>query len=232
VTDDAAAHALRAAAQVGEFFEVDLVPDDSWFPLRELLSEPTALDGRISRTRRGLAGSTGVAIDLVPLRTAASVDHLGLVARVLSPVLGASALAGVVPKFTPDNVRYRDDRQQLAVADCSGQFVQRAPAAAVRKTVIETVIAPLVNAYARDFRLSTKVLWGNVASALHGAVQVLDASGVAQRLPAADTVAALLRTPEFTGAVRATAPTFVRNSCCLWYRIPGTTVCGDCVLSG
>ncbi len=104
-------------------------------------------------------------------------------------------------------------------------------AAALRTDVVETVLVPLVAAYAARFRLSKQLLRGNVASALNGAVAVLDASGLEQRLAAAPIAAALLRTTPLIGTARSTSPRFVRNSCCLWYRIPGAQLCGDCVLN-
>jgi hypothetical protein len=230
VTRAHACEALRAAAGVGEFFAVDIDPADSWSPLRALLTDEATLDERVLRTRHSLATSSGVGVEVVPLRTAASVDQLALSARVLSPALGACVLAGCVPGFDPDNLRYGG--QRIGVADPAGRNVAADQAAeALRTDVVETVLVPLVAAYAARFHLSTQVLWGNVASALNGAVAVLDASGTEQRLTAAPIVADLLRTPPLTGTVHSADPHFVRNSCCLWYRIPGAQLCGDCVLS-
>lgn len=224
--------ALRAAARVGEFFTVDIDPDDSWFPVRELLIDGAALDDRVARTRRSVAGSSGMAADVVPLRTAASIDQLAISARVLSAALGACALAGVVPGFTPDTLRCQHLDQRIGFVHPVGRMTTAEQAAdALSTDVIATVLDPLVTAYAARFHLSTQVLWGNVASALNGAVEVLDASGIEQRLPAAAIAAKLLDTAALSGTAQSTSPRFVRNSCCLWYRIPGSAICGDCVLS-
>ena len=225
--------ALRAAASVGEFFAVDIDPGDSWIPLRELRDDREALAERVARTRRGVAESNGVAIDVVPLRAAASIDELGLVARLLSPALGACTLARVGPGFTPDNLRWHRVERRIGVVNPVGRVVTTAVQAAdaLSTDVIGAAVAPLVDAYATRFRLSTQVLWGNVASALNGAVEVLDASGVEQQLPAAGIAQHLLDTAALSGTARSASPRFVRNSCCLWYRIPGSTICGDCVLS-
>lgn len=98
--------------------------------------------------------------------------------------------------------------------------------------VVESVLAPLVSLYRSEFGVSTRVLWGDVASALNGAAQVVAGSGRHQPLRADDVVAALLATGELVGTARSLPPRFVRNSCCLYYRIPGGGLCGDCVLAG
>ncbi|MFI8084838.1 (2Fe-2S)-binding protein [Kitasatospora sp. NPDC086009] len=75
--------------------------------------------------------------------------------------------------------------------------------------------------------LSGRLLDGNAASALAGALRMLDAHAAPGRARA--LVAAVLRRPPLadTGELRGTG--FRRTSCCLYYRVgPGTGVCGDC----
>jgi hypothetical protein len=43
-------------------------------------------------------------------------------------------------------------------------------------------------------------------------------------------VRGLLATSELSGCGDFIGSGFVRNSCCLMYRIPGAGLCGDCVL--
>jgi ferric iron reductase protein FhuF len=96
--------------------------------------------------------------------------------------------------------------------------------AVVLDAVVRPVITPVLNAYRASFALSRQVLWGNVASALSGAATGLGA-------PTAHLlVRDLLELGELAGTARAVWPRFVRNSCCLFYRLPGGGLCGDCVL--
>ena len=229
-----AADALRAAAAVGAFFDVvGLPPGRGWCTLRDLVRTPAVLDRRVARTRRGVARPPAVVADAVPLRTAASIDLLDLAARVLSPALGAAALTSLTPQFRLDRLWLRSESAQLAVTapEASPTATARAAAQALYAGVVSTVLVPLVDAYADRYRLSTKVLWGNVASALHGSTGVLLASGLEVELDPAEITAALLGTKLLDRTVRSTQPRFIRNSCCLYYRIPGAGVCGDCLLT-
>ncbi|GAA3997043.1 hypothetical protein GCM10022384_50230 [Streptomyces marokkonensis] len=79
-------------------------------------------------------------------------------------------------------------------------------------------------------------MWGNAASALAGAGRELD--GWARRHGRGDTAArarsltaGLLAHPLLTGTGTLTGTAFRRRSCCLYYRVPGAGVCGDCCFS-
>ena len=52
------------------------------------------LAGRVAQVRAALAQGGQSSVDDVPLRVAASVMHLGLMARLLSPVLAEATLTG------------------------------------------------------------------------------------------------------------------------------------------
>ena len=72
-----------------------------------------------------------------------------------------------------------------------------------------------------QFPLSRRLLWGNVASALHAAPRVLE-------LPAAASWAQeMLALPPLRGEMAVGR----RATCCLFYEVPGGGLCGDCVLS-
>jgi hypothetical protein len=101
----------------------------------------------------------------------------------------------------------------------------------VYRGVLAPVVAQLVAAYRAGFGVSPLVLWGDVASALNGAAAVLGSSPLAKRLPADQVVVALVGMAELRGTARSLPPRFVRNSCCLYYRVPGCALCGDCVLA-
>jgi hypothetical protein len=96
---------------------------------------------------------------------------------------------------------------------------------ALLECVVRPVLEPLRRAYGSGFRVSSRVLRGNVASALDGARQAIDSPAVD------DLVRDALGLGELSGTAAQLPPTFRRASCCLLYRLPGRGLCGDCVLT-
>ena len=87
---------LGGLAALGPFFAIDTHlpgtdPGPPWRPLRDLATPADPLRGRIGAVRGALAASSGRPAGEIPLRVAASVTHLGLVARLIAPVLAATA---------------------------------------------------------------------------------------------------------------------------------------------
>ena len=101
--------------------------------------------------------------------------------------------------------------------------------------LIDVVIEPITTATFRLARVSGRVLWGNVASAINSAqarvsVHVPDlarqASAAAVSMSGHQRLARERNPP---------GPGFRRTSCCLFYRLAPDrpqAVCGDCVLHG
>src|SRR5947209_8421095 len=89
-------------------------------------------------------------------------------------------------------------------------------------TVLAARVAALTAAVA-DLGVSRKVLWGNVASALAGATPALLAAAGSSTGPVRAVVAGLLCIGPLAGAgsFRGPGGQFLRNSCCLYYRVPG-----------
>lgn len=188
--------------------------------------------------RAALASRAGLPPGQVELKIAASITHLGLAARLIAPALAASAgqhqldlpLAGLwwqdelgpVPLSVPEP------------ADWPGRAHRDPAARAGPGRLIDDVIAPITRATSRLVRVSDRVLWGNVASAINGA-----ASQVAAQLPALAgralaTAASLASDPRLARERQPPGPAFRRSSCCLLYRLtPGQprAVCGDCILA-
>jgi ferric iron reductase protein FhuF len=107
-----------------------------------------------------------------------------------------------------------------------------AVAAAFGEIVVDGLIGPLLAAFRRRFRLSPKVLHGNVASALGGAVTMLAGAGPTRVGRARRIVERLLARAPLAGEATIVRPQWRlrRANCCLYYRIPGGGYCGDCVL--
>jgi hypothetical protein len=103
--------------------------------------------------------------------------------------------------------------------------------AALAELIGSVVAAPLAElARALPVQLARGLLRGNSASAMAGALGELARARPELAESAAALAAALLRTPGLAGAGRLTGPglAFRRSSCCLYYRVPGSSMCGDC----
>ncbi|MFB9352304.1 (2Fe-2S)-binding protein [Streptomyces heliomycini] len=181
-----------------------------------------------SRVRR-VAG----ALRVPEARVAASVAQQGLAARLWSVALGSAALYGAVPDLAPPLLRW--DPEGSSPDDLWRPGVRPLPgdAATLAELVLHDHLEPLAAALRSRHRLAPGLLRGNAASALAGAARELDAWGrrhgrtdVAAR--AASLTAELLAHPLLTGAGSPAGAAFRRRSCCLYYRVPGGGVCGDC----
>jgi hypothetical protein len=211
---------------LGPFFAVHAHPAGAtpaapWRPLRELLDEPTILAERIAAIQSYLAAGGGQPSP----RVAASVTHLGLVARLVSPTIGVAAVSGEFPAIDLADVWWQPELG--GTFPLSAHYRPDGSAAAFVDGPLRTLTAA--------FAVSNKILRGNVASAVNGAATMIAAT----RPDLAGRVAALadavLATPWLreTGTRRANGR-FQRRSCCLIYQAAATptrnAVCADCVL--
>ena len=243
-----AAAALAQASAAGPYFTIQ--PWSSrggWRPLGTLITDPQALAERVTHTREALARQAGVAPAEVDERAAASTVFLGLASQLVSPLLGAAVTGGVVPSLRVGDLWWRPAASgpwPLAARPAGGASLGDlgsdpglSQAAAVLSERVHGLTGPLAAAFGAAFRLSSQVLRGNVASALSGAAGML-AITFPQRAEAAGHLTAqvlalgwLRGTGQFTRPDPARPRWFlVRRSCCLLYRVPGTGLCGDCVL--
>lgn len=246
---DLGAAALAQASAVGPYFAIEpLTAAAPWRPMSLLMSDPAVLTERVGHARGALARGAGIAVEQVEIRVAASITFLGLASQLISPQLGAAVIAGVLPRLAVDDLWWLPAEAgpwPLAAHPAGGTPIgpliagpQLYRAAAMLSEQMADVTEPLAASFAAVFRLSWQVLRGNVASALAGAAGVL-----AGAVPERSDVVALL-----TGRILGMSPlrgtgtllrpdprqpgiSFVRRSCCLYYRIPGGQTCGDCVLT-
>ena len=79
--------------------------------------------------------------------------------------------------------------------------------------------------------LSGRITSGNITSAANGAVTVLGLSRPDRVMRGRALVRALLDTAALTGTGCFRDGHFVRRSCCLYYQVPQSGLCGDCVLA-
>jgi hypothetical protein len=171
-------------------------------------------------------------------RVAASLFIQGYAARVWSPVL-ACLRDGVVPDLDPAVLWLRcrpgvPVRLRLsAVGGWAGIGVGTG-ADLVAAVVLDRLLDPMIRAVRRLTPVAPGLLWGNAASALAGALQVLvgqDPSGPASREVAARLLAAGPLAGTGVLSDRHGHPAFRRRSCCLYYRVPGGGLCADCALT-
>ncbi|MFI6007649.1 (2Fe-2S)-binding protein [Streptomyces sp. NPDC051243] len=166
-------------------------------------------------------------------RIAASVAHQGLAARLWSVTLGCHALHGRVPDLDPRLLRWDPD----GTAPDDLWLTEVRPLPGDPRTVAEIVLhghlEPLTAALHTRYRVATGLLWGNAGSALVGAARQLDrwarANGRTDAAARARALTAeLFAHPLLADTGTLTATAFRRRSCCLYYRVPGGGVCGDC----
>ena len=231
--DDAA---LDLAAEVGPFFVLDRwAPDAGWRPLRELVESPEALVERVAAAREMLAERSGVAVDEIEERATASIVFLGLAARLVSPAFACAVLADRVPNLQLDGLWWKPTvggPWPMARADAEGSEAAADLAEDLDARILRPIVAPVLDAFGRTFSLSPQVLWGNVASSLAGALTMLRTARPDRAAAATQLLGQLLEhgTLAATGDLDPAGPSFVRRSCCLFYRVPGAGICGDCVL--
>ncbi|WP_225830250.1 (2Fe-2S)-binding protein [Streptomyces sp. NK08204] len=166
-------------------------------------------------------------------RVSASVTHQALAARLWSVALGCAALYGRLPDLDPRLLRW--DAAASAPDDLWLTEIRPLPAdaATLADTVLEGHLVPLGAALHSRYGTAAGLLWGNAGSALAGAARELHRwaranarTDVAERARA--LTSGLFAHPllHATGALTGTA--FRRRSCCLYYRVPGGGLCGDC----
>jgi len=229
---------LDDLAAFGSFFAVCSHPPGArprppWRPLRELAGPGGPLSGRIGAVRAALAERGGRPAGEIEPRVAASITHLGLVARLIAPPLAAAAtgcwlglrlgdlwwqdiLGGPVPLSVPLPLPDVTAGEPPAVQD-----------------LLSEVISPLTAQTSRLVSISPRVLWGNVASAVNGSAAQVAAQRPDLSSPAWAVAASLFASPRLSRERHPPGPAFRRSSCCLIYTIAADRshgICGDCVL--
>lgn len=227
----ATAPALRAAlagiVEFGTYFELgDAVAEPgAWRSVEALYDVGTGLlDGLVEATRRRLAHPER--------RVAASIFQQGFAARLLSPQLGAIALYGCLPDLAPGHTVWRlCDGYRLALAVSRTRGWHATPDALVTYLLDSSFrghLLPLERALYPIAKLPDDLLRGNVAAVVVSGLRLL-----APRL--GDAWQHLARVALDHPYLRrqgtlADGGDFVRRSCCLYYRVPGGGLCGDCPL--
>ncbi|MFJ4790329.1 (2Fe-2S)-binding protein [Streptomyces sp. NPDC088794] len=226
---------------LGPFFAVAVHPPGSeppepWQPMSR-----TLLAARVAGVGDWLAAAGGQPPGAVEVRVAASVAHLGLAARLVSPALAAAVLRSraLAPGFA-------DLRWQHAVGgpiplslphDAFAGAAVGSPsrlADELSSRLLDGALRELADAMG-EFSVSPHILWGNTASAVNGAATMIKAARPDLTARTRTITALLLERPPLRDASTTTPDgVFRRRSCCLIYRAAPDgkgSLCGDCVLS-
>ncbi|MEU1536750.1 (2Fe-2S)-binding protein [Actinacidiphila glaucinigra] len=196
--------------------------------------------GRPSPALTARVAEVGRRLGTPERRVAASLAQQGLAARLWSVALGPAALTGRMPDLSGGRLWWHPGRSapdELWLPDDA----PRVPAGRLREDVLLGHLVPLCESVHAVSGAAPGLLWGNAASALAGTLRVLHSwcLGEGARPGAAARAAALaeelMADPLLrdAGGLRLTgpgAPAYVRRSCCLYYRVPGGGLCGDCAL--
>ncbi len=250
--EDAATGTSTAArlAALGPFFAADThdaggaqsASDAPWRPMAELLDDPDVPAARVEAVRGYLAAAGGLAPEAIPVRVAASVMHLGLVARTLSPLFALAVMGR-----RPGPVSLRDLWWQPTLGSMFALSIPEGPGSPDRGHRDEdghrsgngddALIPPSaleLCAMTAPFGLSPRILRGNLASALAGARTALATAEPSLAQRARDELGRWLAQPLLADMWRITVEgRFQRRSCCLIYQAAPDRrgpVCGDCVL--
>jgi hypothetical protein len=227
--------ALAAAGALGPFFQVDRETCSGATTWADLTGDTDVLGRRVAEVRAVLGAGPGAPVVEPPV--AASLTQLGLVARLVSPLLGAWLVTGLLPVAPAEQVYLRPSGSNpipICFDGAAGVAISQAGelAGELAASWLRPVVDPLSDAVRRSFSLSRRVLEGNVVSAVAGALRMASAARpeVARRAEA--ILDALLAGGPLAGTGRRLPDgTFVRRSCCLFYRLPGAGTCLDCILT-
>ncbi|AKJ09225.1 ferric iron reductase [Streptomyces incarnatus] len=229
--------ALAALRPLGGFFVLRTVPGPDPVTGRPDPGRlPTLAEAYARVTPDALAARVAVVAERLGTsepRVAASIAHQGLAARLWSAALGCAVRYGRLPDLDPRLLRW--DPLAGAPDDLCLTELRPLPgdAAGLAAAVLHGHLEPLTEALRAGYGSAPGLLWGNAGSALAGAAREVDRwarahgrtdlAGRARALTDELFAHPLLRT---TGTRTGTA--FRRRSCCLYYRVPGGGVCGDC----
>lgn len=229
-------------AALGPFFALEFHTtggaSSPWRPMVELVEPVEPVDGssvlaeRVAAVRAFLADGTGQETAAVELRVAASVVHLGLVARVVSPLFALAVLHQGCGRVRAADLWWQP--MLGSMFPLSLRESARDSGVGFADGVLAGVIAEF-SAAATGFGVNEHILRGNVASALSGAARTLTAARPDLRSGIRALITDLLAGPHLAGAGHFEPDAgFRRRSCCLIYRAAPDrqgALCGDCVLA-
>ncbi|MGW9325149.1 (2Fe-2S)-binding protein [Streptomyces koyangensis] len=219
----AVAAALSEVARLGGFFVLRVGgPDEGWQPLaRSYAAGFTDLAEAVARRHRTDEPRVGV-----------SIAQLGHAARLWSPVLATAVRHGIVLDL--DSLQRAEDGPALRLPRAAGWYADALDELVVPALYAQVTRHLLALAEGLRVKVAPRLLDGDSASALVEAARAVLAADPAARGALTCLTTRLLDTGRLTGTGAVTGPGlgFRRRSCCLYYRAPNGTKCGDCGPAG
>ncbi|ORA33271.1 (2Fe-2S)-binding protein [Mycobacterium aquaticum] len=208
---------LAETQSYGGFFAITVGGDaDGWLPARQCYD-----DGSVDLIEKTAAG-----YGTTELRIAASMIQFSHASRLWSPVLACVAGAAVAPDLAGLQRFHSGTALRLPVANGRSVGDGEALAELLYGMVVEEHLDRL--AAGLRVKIAPGLLYGNAAAALVGAARALVGVRPDLRQPVSALTRALLNIGGLAGTM--TGPRPRRRSCCLFYRVPGGSYCGDCAL--
>lgn len=201
--------------------------------------QPAVVGASAARTAAAtLVDAVGAWLGTAERRVAASMVVLGYSARLVGPSVAVLLREAILLDLRPAQVRYSYAPERgfrLAVPRPAGR---RGPPAALRQRwchdVVHGHLGSVVAAVRSVVPVAAGLLWGNVASGVAGAVRAIAASGAVPLTACHDAGVSMLECGPLRSAGRLWVEDgqlrFLRRSCCLFYRLDGGGMCGDCPL--
>ena len=210
---------LSAVADYGGVFAITVGGDDAdgWRPIADGCAD------LIDATARQYGTTTD-------RRIGASLVQFSFASRLWSPAIACALRHSIVPDFT--GLQRARDSADLRLPDPTGMRIENEDrlSASLYEVVVQRNLKPLAEGL--PVKVSSGLLYGNIASALVAATRALYALQPDLRDRATRLARALLGTQRLagTGTVKYNLA-FRRRSCCLYYRVADGAKCGDCGLT-
>lgn len=210
---------LSEITSYGGFFAITFGGEATdWIPVQRCYDDGCA----------DLVAATSARNDTTDLRIGASLVQFSHASRLWSPLLACALQFGVLPDLA--DLQRHAARTELRLprpvgrpVDDNGPLAQQ-----LYRLVISDHLEPL--AAGLRVKMAPRLLYGNAAAAL--AAAAADLARVRPELSdaVAEVTESLLATGDLTGTGHLAGWAFRRRSCCLYYRVPGGSKCGDCAL--
>lgn len=208
---------LGEIASLGGFFAITVGGDPAgWVPVQRCYDDGCS----------GLVAKTAAGYRTTDLRVGASLVQFSHASRLWSPLLACALQYGVLPELT-ELQRYGTSTELRLPAPVGVPVDGPLPQQLYRR-VITDHLEPL--AAGLRVKMAPRLLYGNAAAALVAAGAELARARPELRDDVVEVTESLLTTGELAGTGIMSGLTFRRRSCCLYYRVPGGSKCGDCAL--
>ncbi|NOQ57801.1 (2Fe-2S)-binding protein [Mycolicibacterium fortuitum] len=209
---------LREITSAGGFFGMVIGGDPAGWVAVERCYDAGCAD---------LVATTTAGYGTTDLRIGASLVQFGHASRLWSPLLACALRYGVLPDLT--ELQRRSTSTELRLPAAVGMPVNGPLPQQLYRAVITDHLEPL--AAGLRVKMAPRLLYGNAAAALVAAAHELARIRPELRDDIVEVTRTLLTTAELAGTGDLTGLTFRRRSCCLYYRVPGGSNCGDCALT-